>query len=196
MLITAHWDSVEQHMECISSDLNVRAMADIAPLAKLDDLSFFHVDKVWAFEGGDGAHTSLTWHGSFKESFPEGMGPGRWGILTIFRIGVLVKREDVYWEEDKAQFQPVLESCVKEYMVNKAGFEHVCGWRIEKVKVRDDSEDYIDEFVVVGAWKNESAFDRVEQVEKLRCIMMGQANCRVGMERDVKMHHSSYWRLA
>ncbi|KAI0481526.1 hypothetical protein F4859DRAFT_423330 [Xylaria cf. heliscus] len=70
------------------------------------------------------------------------------GLLSILRIslpeGEREKVEKNVWNEN-----------AKGLLSAAAGFEHTAGWRIEKEQGKEDR----DEFVVVGAWRDEDALN-------------------------------------
>ncbi|KAI0110480.1 hypothetical protein GGR51DRAFT_547706 [Nemania sp. FL0031] len=102
------------------------------------------------------------------------------GLLSVVRIGVEGegegKREGVekVWDHARRELAAL------------AGFEHMAGWRIEKELGREDSRE---EFVVVGAWRDEDALSRFAEGggEGWKDVWKG-----VMLDMDVK----SYIRMA
>ncbi|KAI1744026.1 hypothetical protein F4680DRAFT_408215 [Xylaria scruposa] len=73
------------------------------------------------------------------------------GLLSILRISVA--------EGEKGQVEDIWNGSAKSLLRDAAGHEHTAGWRIEKEKGKEDK----DEFVVVGAWRDEDALSRFAQ---------------------------------
>ncbi|KAK5627705.1 hypothetical protein RRF57_003420 [Xylaria bambusicola] len=108
VLITAHWDSKEQHLECIASEENQRGMRAIAAHSVASEIKVFHVDGVQMFA---------------KETLDA-------GLLSVLRVSVKEgNRENIekIWNED-----------AKILVLSSAGFEHVGGWRIEQDEGKKD----------------------------------------------------------
>ncbi|KAI0434140.1 hypothetical protein F5Y09DRAFT_6092 [Xylaria sp. FL1042] len=130
MLITAHWDSPAQHAECIASEENMGAMKALASHSVASEIRFFHVDGVRLFG---------------KETLDT-------GLLSMLRISVEGgngREIERIWNDDG-------DDGVKKLLFESAGFEHIGGWRVEKEQGKEDR----DEFVVVGAWRDEDALSR------------------------------------
>ncbi|KAI1353127.1 hypothetical protein F5Y01DRAFT_277913 [Xylaria sp. FL0043] len=72
------------------------------------------------------------------------------GLLSMLRVSVEGKREEVerIWKDG--------DDGVRRLLFRSSGLEHIGGWRIEKEKGKEDR----DEFVVVGAWRDEDALSR------------------------------------
>ncbi|GAP89683.1 hypothetical protein SAMD00023353_3501000 [Rosellinia necatrix] len=73
-----------------------------------------------------------------------GAGP----LLSVARIGVAAR--------NRGEVEKAWEARARERLAAESGFEHAAGWRIEKEPGREDR----DEFVVVGAWRDEEALAR------------------------------------
>ncbi|KAI0554257.1 hypothetical protein F4679DRAFT_579866 [Xylaria curta] len=73
------------------------------------------------------------------------------GLLSILRISIA--------EGKREQVEEIWNGSAKSLLRDAAGHEHTAGWRIEKEKGKEDK----DEFVVVGAWRDEDALSRFAQ---------------------------------
>lgn len=113
-LVTAHWDSAAQHVECIGSEENRRAMRAMAPHALAGGIRFFHVEGVWMF----------------GEETLEG------GLLSVVRIGV------EGGEGQRARVEGIWERA-KGLVGGCAGVEHVAGWRVEKKVGREGRDEFV-----------------------------------------------------
>ncbi|KAJ2987557.1 hypothetical protein NUW58_g4442 [Xylaria curta] len=72
------------------------------------------------------------------------------GLLSVLRIGGVGVDEG-----KRAQVEKIWEQA-RNSLSESAGFGHTGGWRIEKDQGREDR----DEFVVVGAWRDQDALSR------------------------------------
>ncbi|KAI0816261.1 hypothetical protein GGR55DRAFT_674466 [Xylaria sp. FL0064] len=73
------------------------------------------------------------------------------GLLSMLRVCVGEgRREEIerVWNDS--------DDGVRKVLFRSSGFEHIGGWRIEKEQGKEDR----DEFVVVGAWRDEDALSR------------------------------------
>ncbi|KAI0914414.1 hypothetical protein F4823DRAFT_353919 [Ustulina deusta] len=70
------------------------------------------------------------------------------GLLSVLRIGV----ED----GKRRQIEKIWNDEAKNLLFAAAGFGHIGGWKLEKDQGKEDR----DEFVVVGAWRNQEALSR------------------------------------
>lgn len=111
-------------------------MEAIIPHALASEIRFFHVEGVQMFS---------------QETLDA-------GLLSVVRIGV----EGGGGEGGKREQVEKIWRQAKGLLVTRAGFEHVGGWRIEKEQGREERE----EFVVVGAWRDEDALGRFAQGEE------------------------------
>lgn len=130
MLITAHWDSAAQHLACVASEENKAAMEAVEPLVVVQGVKFFHIDGVQVFD---------------KETLDS-------GLLSVVRIGV-----DTGEEGKRGLVEKVWEERARGLIGAVSGFEHKAGWRIEREKGGQEERD---EFVVAGAWGDESTLGR------------------------------------
>ncbi|RYC62968.1 hypothetical protein CHU98_g3262 [Xylaria longipes] len=73
------------------------------------------------------------------------------GLLTIIRIAVEEGR--------RGKIESIWNGNTKNILGAAAGFEHTAGWRIEKEQGKEGKENK-DEFVVVGAWRDEDTLSR------------------------------------
>ncbi|KAI0194163.1 hypothetical protein F4808DRAFT_352738 [Astrocystis sublimbata] len=124
-LLTAHWDSVAQHMTAIMSGENLAALETMSKHADIKTVKHFHVD----------AGSMLS-----QETLDA-------GLLSIVRITVEGQ------ENGKEKVENVWREKAKEGLEEVAGMGHGAGWRVEKEKEKGKEE--MEEFVVVGAWKSE-----------------------------------------
>ncbi|KAI0512666.1 hypothetical protein F5B22DRAFT_614790 [Xylaria bambusicola] len=102
VLITAHWDSKEQHLECIVSEENQQGLRAVADHSVVTEIKVFHVDGVQMFG---------------KETLDAGR-------LSILRVGVK--------EGNREKLEKIWNEDAKNLVSSRAGFEHTGGWRIEK----------------------------------------------------------------
>lgn len=72
------------------------------------------------------------------------------GLLSVVRIGV------EGGEGQRVRVEGIWKTRAKGLVGGCAGVEHVAGWRVEKEEGREER----DEFVVVGAWRDEDALSR------------------------------------
>jgi len=128
-MITAHWDSVAQHEECIASELNRAAMESILAHIIPSELKLTHIDGVQMFPA---------------ETLEA-------GLLSVVRL--LVKGG----ADSKTKVEETWTARVKKLLAGAAGLDHIAGWRIGEGETRDKGGS--EEFVVVGAWKDKIALE-------------------------------------
>ncbi|KAI8634577.1 hypothetical protein F5Y19DRAFT_117226 [Xylariaceae sp. FL1651] len=153
VLLTAHWDAVAQHYECISAEENKRAMQALAPLVVFSGIKFLHIEGV--------------------KMLPEATLEA--GLLSVVRMSVSAGRKA---EVEKAWGD------VKGLIRDKAGFEHVVGWRIEKEEGKEDRE----EFVVVGAWSEEAELGLFGEGKWQNASAWDEAWKGIALDTDIKTY--------
>jgi hypothetical protein len=126
-MITAHWDSVAQHEECIASELNRAAMGAILAHIIPSELKLTHVDGVQMFPAST-------------------LEAGRLSVATLRVKG---------GAESKTKVEENWATQAKKLLTDAASLDHIAGWRVEKDETPGKESGEV--FVVVGAWKNESA---------------------------------------
>ncbi|KAI0453265.1 hypothetical protein F5B21DRAFT_505486 [Xylaria acuta] len=95
------------------------------------------------------------------------------GLLSILRIVVAA-------EGKRERVENIWNGNAKNLLRAAAGFEHTAGWRIEKEQGKEDR----DEFVVVGAWRDEDALGRFTEGNQA----WDEAWKDVALEIDVKSY--------
>ena len=98
------------------------------------------------------------------------------GLLSVLRVGV------GDGEGGRAELEKIWKEVVKDMVFSRAGLEHVGGWRIEK----DQGKENRDEFVVVGAWRDQDA---------LSCFAGGKEWEEVWEGVALEMNISTYSRI-
>ncbi|KAI0440493.1 hypothetical protein F4803DRAFT_527183 [Xylaria telfairii] len=112
-LITAHWDSPAQHLDCIASAENLQAMKEIASHTVATDIKFFHIEGALVFS---------------VETLDA-------GLLSVLRIAVA--------EGKREKAENVWDGNVKSLLRSAAGFDHTAGWRIEKEQGKEDRDEFV-----------------------------------------------------
>ncbi|KAI0396903.1 hypothetical protein F5Y17DRAFT_417283 [Xylariaceae sp. FL0594] len=148
-MLTAHWDSVAQHEECIASDLNREAIGAIGLHMDPSQLKVTHVQDVRMFPAE-----------MLREEEEEA------SLLSVVRLlvrnngdgdgdGVVSESESI--NNNKARVERIWTSRAKHMLADAAGGlgrYHVAGWRVE----RDDDQGG-EEFVIVGPWASAGPLD-------------------------------------
>ncbi|KAI1496725.1 hypothetical protein F5X99DRAFT_399474 [Biscogniauxia marginata] len=125
VLVTAHWDSPEQHHAWIASDANQEGMGRLLPLVRAEDVVFFHVGGVEMFPDVDG----------------EGKATLGAPVVSVTRVRVR--------DADKQAFEEGFErDRGGKFDGLAAPYRHRGGWRIER---EGEGEE---EFVLVGGWES------------------------------------------
>ncbi|XXH00633.1 hypothetical protein Hte_006981 [Hypoxylon texense] len=145
-LLTAHWESVEQHKTWIGSPENQTVFPALGDHFQLEKTIFFHLDDVELFkkEDADGAISLLE-------------GP----VISVGRLTIAAKNRQAFdrgWNEVKG----IIETFAKPNAVKS-------GWRIEK----EDPE--LEEFVLACGWpsvERHGEFATTEGFQKYASVLL------------------------
>ncbi|KAI0835676.1 hypothetical protein F5Y06DRAFT_276020 [Hypoxylon sp. FL0890] len=123
LLITAHWDSIDQHHACIASPANQKALADLAPYMDMAAIKPGHIDGLYMF----------------PTSEDEGLSPALEAPVLYVTICSVSKDKKPQFEEAIGKVKAVLDAFTMPY-------RHRGGWRIE----RDQGKESIEQYYLVG----------------------------------------------
>ncbi|KAH9884450.1 hypothetical protein F4778DRAFT_763116 [Xylariomycetidae sp. FL2044] len=177
VLISAHWDSVEQHERCIASEGNQEVMRRVLEegLADVEGMRVGHLEEVggsggWLFSGGE--EEEEKGGREKKKKKKKKKGPFEAPVIRVMRVRVKGGnrgREEFerVWgmkegeeKEKEKGVQERLEEIMRPY--RQRG-----GWRVEK-------EEGEEEFVVVGGVESLEVGKGVEQSEVYREEVWGR----------------------
>ncbi|KAI2629095.1 hypothetical protein GGS26DRAFT_112668 [Hypomontagnella submonticulosa] len=151
-LLTAHWESVEQHMAWIESPENKVVFPGLADHFQLDKLVLSHIDGVEIF----------------KKSKATGVkSPLESPIISVSRLAVPAEKRQAFdqaWNEVKGSLEEFAGAELVKY-----------GWRIEK---EDPTKE---EFVLVCGWpsvEEHGEFTKVDGFQKLDSTVRSLAEIR------------------
>ncbi|KAI0112652.1 hypothetical protein F4776DRAFT_344561 [Hypoxylon sp. NC0597] len=122
-LLTAHWDSVEQHGVWLESPENKKVFSGLGDYYELEKTYLCHLENIWLFNS-----SGVPGEISLLES----------PVISVGRITILAEKRQEFekqWEEVKG----LLEDFAKPYVVKLA-------WRIEM------TEPSLEEFVLTCGW--------------------------------------------
>ncbi|KAI2470358.1 hypothetical protein F4781DRAFT_177687 [Annulohypoxylon bovei var. microspora] len=124
MLITAHWDSIDQHHACLATPENQKFLVDIEPYLNTATLRPGHIEGVQMF----------------PKSEDEGFAPALSAPVLVVTIWSVSRENKTQFEEAMGRVKGVLDRFAMPY--RRRG-----GWKIEKAE-GEDMEQY---FIVGGS---------------------------------------------
>ncbi|KAI1333793.1 hypothetical protein F5Y15DRAFT_404012 [Xylariaceae sp. FL0016] len=163
LLVTAQWASVEQHHECIRSEINKRALTLVNPYIKAESVRIFHVEGIELFSDGEmvkvNGKPTLT---------------AEWVTVVKYMVNVSQKAA---FERGFGKARAVLDAYTMPYV-------HGVGWKAEKEEGQETEE-----YVLVGGWDSEEKMQKFvkgswEDTEKYLHPLM-----EFLIETEVKAHN-------
>ncbi|KAI1384783.1 uncharacterized protein F4822DRAFT_416247 [Hypoxylon trugodes] len=137
-LITAHWDSVEQHHECVASPANQKLNIELVPHIDVTKMKPGHLDGSYLFpaaEDGEGLVSAV-----------------KAPVLSVMRWAVA--------RENKDQFGEALSKVKGTLDTLTTPYRHRGGWKIEK-----DGGENIEQYFIIGGLENEEKGASITEAE-------------------------------
>ncbi|KAI1099914.1 hypothetical protein F4804DRAFT_64552 [Jackrogersella minutella] len=127
LLITAHWDSIDQHHACLATPANQKLLVDTEPCLDTAKMRPGHIEGIKMFPGSE----------------DEGLTPALKAPIIVVTIWTVPR-------ENKAQFEEAMKRVQENSEVLNMPYRRRGGWKIEKAK----GEEEIEQYFVVGGLEN------------------------------------------
>ncbi|KAI0382699.1 hypothetical protein F5Y04DRAFT_41964 [Hypomontagnella monticulosa] len=121
ILITAHWDSIEQHHACIASPENQKIIVELVPHLDAAAVKPRHIDGLHVFCASESE---------------EGLIPALKAPILSVTIWIVRSENKALFEQTLAQVKGDLDTATMPY-------RHRGGWMIEKDDDKPDAEHYV-----------------------------------------------------
>ncbi|OTA60722.1 hypothetical protein K449DRAFT_309340, partial [Hypoxylon sp. EC38] len=124
LLITAHWDSIDQHHACIASEANQKILEEAMPYMDTKAIKPGHIDGLYMLPNSE----------------DEGIIPTLDAPILSVTVWTVSRENKTQFEEAMGKVKGVLDALTTPY-------RHRGGWKIEKDPGKEDIEQY---YVVGG----------------------------------------------
>ncbi|KAI2623963.1 hypothetical protein GGS26DRAFT_215635 [Hypomontagnella submonticulosa] len=124
ILITAHWDSIEQHHACIASPENQKIIVDLVPHLDAAAVKPRHIDRLHVFPASESEE----------------------GLIPALKAPILSVTIWAVWSKNKTVFEQALAQVKGGLDAATMPYRHRGGWMIEK----DEDKPNVEHFVMVG----------------------------------------------